>query len=375
MSIMQRFPIILFLEQPTVASRSVDRWLHTTSCSTLLEAIDNHYISLVSYEDQLDIEGDDTTKVIHFLLKLLDEYPQGYPVIVIKPTTFLTTCLDTVLYSIANTIIPNHERSWLYKVKVSTLTTKDTSTLYLLYSNPSSMMVKEVTLTIPCLASNLTVFHSCRPDEPHLRQVANNNFCYTRIHVQGSLLETHRHLAWLSPTENLMVIDGDNVIVDKPRLPLEKWNKTYLYYARNPYNGLVYGHGGIKVFRRQDIMAVNELGDNEDLLMTVAAKSKNGLTVIPQVCSEHRYATTPRAGAITALREGYKLRMLADKDREADSRLFVWCDSNRYESQYEYMALAARKGASLVGTNHLNNDWYYLNTLVNDNGTLKDGNN
>ena len=287
-----------------------------------------------------------------------------FPALRIRPTKQLATSFTSVLESIADTVIPACERKWNLQVR---LNGEEQPSLGIAFTDDCQYApIKIMDLTVPILSPDLTVMRLFGIRDLFYRCP----FGFTDVISRGGLLASHRHLASISPTENMMVIDGDNRLIRVPRLPPKPWNKTFLYYALNPYNKLTYGHGGIKIFRRQDLFAVNELDNGEDLLMKTARNSKHGLTVIPQVCSVHEYASTRREGAVTSLREAYKLRQISDTDPEAGARLAAWLDHDRYEPQDQYMAAAAKHGVSLVGTNHRNNDWDYLRSLFDDNGNL-----
>lgn len=315
------------------------------------------------------------------------------PLLVIDPPQehdqFCLMMMDSVLGSITNTVIPRYERGWFYNIAVGYSPEQPRSEkaprgyawtgLYLAFNNKAlafETLHKGLELTVPVLHEDITVFSLMQEGDPDPKVP----FGFTRVHAPGGVLESHSYLAAICPTESMMVLDGDCRVTQTPTIP-NRLNKTYLYSALNPYNGLEYGHGGIKIFRRQDVLSVNRLTYVDDFLMSVGKAAKNGLTVLDEVCSVHAFATTRKRGAITAFREAYKLSEVIDSDetserdrQEARERLQVWTNPNAYLPGAEYMADAAQQGRSLRRRNDGGgiNDWKYLHKIFDDNGVYQE---
>lgn len=133
----------------------------------------------------------------------------------------------------------------------------------------------------------------------------------------NGIFAAHRMLAAMCPTKAFAVVDEDNWITDVPVLP-EVIRHTVIYHALNPYNGLIYGHGGLKIFLRSSFRECIGIPQNVDMTEAVS----NELTVVPQVCSEHRFATTTYQAWRGAFREVIKL--LRTADTQSTDRLRVW---------------------------------------------------
>lgn len=147
----------------------------------------------------------------------------------------------------------------------------------------------------------------------------------------------HAHLARLSPTDAFCVIDEDSEYVSLPEFP-SVIRHNLIYSCRNPYNGLVYGHGGLKVFLRQALRC-DPPSDTED--MTLHLSKEVGLEVKGEVCSEHHFAVTEFDGFRAAFREAYKLARTGGE--EAQARLEIWCNFP-YAPEYRSIGVGARMG-------------------------------
>jgi hypothetical protein len=134
----------------------------------------------------------------------------------------------------------------------------------------------------------------------------------------NGIYAAHRLLAAICPTKAFAVVDEDNWLTDVPALP-DVIRHTLIYHSRNPYNGLVYGHGGLKVFLRSAFLQQTSIPQNVDMTEYVSPE----LEVVPQVVSEHRFAVTPYQAWRGAFREASKLLRKTDLDSRA--RLAVWC--------------------------------------------------
>lgn len=148
----------------------------------------------------------------------------------------------------------------------------------------------------------------------------------------------HLQICELCPTVAFCIIDEDSKVLAMPKFP-PVIRHNLIYECRNPYNGLVYGHGGIKVFLRSAFLARPPVPVHED--MTLWVSKDCGLEVMDGVCSEHHFATSPYEGFRAAFREAYKL---AHTDTpEARKRLRRWCNTKRYNKPY-WIALGAQVG-------------------------------
>lgn len=142
------------------------------------------------------------------------------------------------------------------------------------------------------------------------------------------ILGSHRALAEQSDTQMFLVLDAD-FILEAPLVTeeLKPWEQdsVHLWYARNPINGLVYGHGGAKAFNRDAFLAL----DGATVDVTTSAQSKR-LIVHEQCVGIHAFNWSAESTWRTAFREAAKLvwaRAVAASKQElvdATKRLDVW---------------------------------------------------
>lgn len=299
------------------------------------------------------------------------------PHVVLHPTS--TVDVIELMSVIENTVVRQYEKKWLFHLKVqdevvATIWFPDGAVLEEEISPRDTKPIKEVNLDFKPPLSALAA--TGYDDEVREVQITafrlgmplneNSPFLIHRINAQsGNLHATklplgetpqsgyeaaHRLLAALSPTDHFLVVDEDNHITDTPDFDFttELNGKVFVFYSENPYNGLVYGHGGIKLFNKKDFQNLPPLPEGHDFTQWVAKHSKYGLEVVPQRCSIHKYARTQLDGAVTAYRENHKLAthlLTCEKGTEeyirTVERLSVWSDPERYSFSMEYQAKAA----------------------------------
>lgn len=180
------------------------------------------------------------------------------------------------------------------------------------------------------------------------------------VAATGNIFESHKHIASLCQGDRFYVVDADCWIVDSFNFDKQielKPKSVAVFRAKNPINGLVYGHGGIKLFSK-DCFSVERL-DRPDMTTTLA----DAYLKINILASEHRFNYSPYATWRTAFREAVKLSAGVIKngnDTETKERLTMWCEAGN-ETQYGYFAIqGARQGVAYAKRE--NADF----TLVND---------
>jgi hypothetical protein len=181
----------------------------------------------------------------------------------------------------------------------------------------------------------------------------------------GTIFESHKHLAERCTADRFYVVDADCWIVDTfsfdKKIDL-KPKYVAVFRAKNPINGLVYGHGGIKLFSK-DCFGAERL-DRPDMTTTLA----DGYIKLNILASEHRFNYNPYATWRTSFREAAKLSAGINKnnnDQESLDRLNMWLNAG-LEAQYGYFAIqgarqgeqyARSKGADLTLVNDF--DWLF----------------
>ena len=181
----------------------------------------------------------------------------------------------------------------------------------------------------------------------------------------GNIFESHKHIAGLCQGDRFYVVDADSWIVDSFNFDknIELTPKSVaVFRSKNPINGLIYGHGGIKLFSK-DCFSAERL-DRPDMTTTLA----DSYIKLNILATEHRFNYTPFATWRTAFREAVKLSAGINKnnnDQESQERLTMWCEAG-LETEHGYFAIhGARQGVSYAKSTDA--DF----TLVNDFKWLK----
>jgi len=179
----------------------------------------------------------------------------------------------------------------------------------------------------------------------------------------GTIFESHKHIASLCTADKFYVVDADCWIVDGFKFDgdIELTPRSVaVYRAKNPVNGLVYGHGGIKLFSK-DCFSAERL-DRPDMTTTLA----DSYIKLNVLASEHRFNYSPYATWRTAFREAAKLSSGVNKnnnDQESLDRLTMWQEAG-LESKFGYFSvMGARQGVSYVnegGDTNRVNDFTWL---------------
>jgi hypothetical protein len=178
----------------------------------------------------------------------------------------------------------------------------------------------------------------------------------------GTIFESHKHIAGLTDSDSFYVVDADCWIVDKfnfqTKVDLTP-KSVAVFRAKNPVNGLVYGHGGIKLFSK-DCFSAERL-DKPDMTTTLA----DSYIKVNVLASEHRFNYTPFSTWRTAFREAVKLSTGINKnnnDQESLDRLNMWLNAG-VESQYgEFSIQGARQGEQYA--KQANADFTVVNNFI-----------
>lgn len=182
----------------------------------------------------------------------------------------------------------------------------------------------------------------------------------------GTIFESHKHIADRCESDRFYVVDADCWIVDKftfnKKIDLTP-RSVAVFRAKNPINGLVYGHGGIKLFSK-DCFSVERL-DRPDMTTTLA----DSYIKLNILASEHRFNYNPYATWRTAFREAVKLSAGINKnnnDQESLDRLDMWLNAGIEVKNGYFSIQGAKQGieyaqSSGVDFSLVNNfDWLYV---------------
>ena len=149
-----------------------------------------------------------------------------------------------------------------------------------------------------------------------------------RVNGVEGILNGHKAAAMRASTRYFYVVDGDSYVypsftfdfdVSDPNL-LDLYgyvdiNRTYVWRAKNPLNSLVYGYGGIKLFRKEAILNKDEM----EMDMTL---SIDEFTIMDEVASTTNFNTSGFETWKSAFRECTKLSQ--QYDAESQERLNIW---------------------------------------------------
>lgn len=160
----------------------------------------------------------------------------------------------------------------------------------------------------------------------------------------GTIFESHKHIADMVEGDKFYVVDADCWIVDKfnfqTKVDLTP-KSVAVFRAKNPINGLVYGHGGIKLFSK-DCFSAERL-DKPDMTTSLA----DSYIKVNVLASEHRFNYTPFSTWRTAFREAVKLSTGVNKnnnDQESLDRLNMWLHAGQEARYGDFCIQGARQG-------------------------------
>jgi len=197
-----------------------------------------------------------------------------------------------------------------------------------------------------------------------------------RIDGVEGLLQAHQAAAEESKTSYFYVCDADAVIQENFQFKFEPSDRreaypgvpetecVFTYRSHNPINDLIYGYGGVKLFPKKNLLAVNEF--KVDMTTSIGAK------FVPkfEVANTTAFNTDPFNTWRSAFRECTKLSSnIIDHNKQIDDtyRLEVWCTRGENRRYGEYALLGAQQGRDF-GTHYKNNtdalrkinDWEWL---------------
>jgi hypothetical protein len=191
-----------------------------------------------------------------------------------------------------------------------------------------------------------------------------------RVHgVKGSDA-AHKAAANLSETDWFITIDGDNIVNDRffdLEIKDDPKIKAYGWCGRNSINGLRYGNGGIKIWRKQFVldMKTHEAAENDRAQVDFCWE--DGYKNFPVVYSESVINSSPFQAWRAGFREGVKMTLLdgvrVPSQEIKDSiwwhnihRLRMWSTVGMHEENGKYAILGARMGTWMTNCT----DWNYV---------------
>tara|TARA_B110000971_G_scaffold111985_1_gene114791 strand:- start:586 stop:1257 length:672 start_codon:yes stop_codon:yes gene_type:complete len=193
-----------------------------------------------------------------------------------------------------------------------------------------------------------------------------------RVHGVKGIHQAHIAAAKKCFTKMIWIVDADALIVDDFNfdyvVPEHQLDHVYVWRAKNPINGLVYGYGGIKLFPRK--LTLNMDTSKPDMTTSISSKFK----AIPEVANITAFNTDPFNTWKGAFRECAKLSsktISRQKNEETEQRLNIWCTKGSEERYGDFAiagAIAGREfGLSNMADISLINNFEWLEAKFNDN--------
>ena len=212
-------------------------------------------------------------------------------------------------------------------------------------------------------------------DEPnadlHYAELCNIAPWAKRVHgIKGSDA-AHKAAAELSDTEWLITVDADNIVnpkffdldldISDPKIQVYGW------CARNKINGLRYGNGGIKIWKKDFILNMKTHEASESDRAQVDFCWEDGYRNFPVVYSESMINGSPfqawragfREGVKMTLKDGIKVPPQEIKEHiwwHNIHRLRMWSTVGAHEENGKYAILGARLGTWMTNCT----DWNYV---------------
>jgi hypothetical protein len=157
----------------------------------------------------------------------------------------------------------------------------------------------------------------------------------------------HKACAIVSNTEWFYVVDADAWIVDDFEFTHQPiGSQVQVFRSINPVNGLQYGHGAVKMFRREMFHGVQPSVD--------ITTSLGGIVAVNKISNEHRFNTDAYSSWRCAFRECVKLSSKVidnQQDIATNYRLAIWCNQVT-SSPFAMFVLQGAKAGRAYGTLH-----------------------
>jgi hypothetical protein len=183
-----------------------------------------------------------------------------------------------------------------------------------------------------------------------------------RIEEITGIINAHKEISKQVDSEMVWVVDADARLVDTFEFdyqpPESRRNNTiYIWQAKNPINGLIYGHGAVKLIPRSILETLHS--DNIDMTTSSLAN----FIQVDEVSNIHQFNTDPLCTWRTAFRECAKLargsNYFGNNNDENEERLNTWCTKGEEERFGKYCINGAIAGKEF-GSNQ-DNDMLLIN--------------
>jgi len=222
-------------------------------------------------------------------------------------------------------------------------------------------------------------------DEPnadlHYADLCNKAPWAKRVHgVKGSD-HAHKAAAELSETEWFITVDADNIVDPKFfDLDLDMTDpkiQVYGWCGRNVINGLRYGNGGLKIWKKDFVLNMRTHENSNSDRGQVDFCWEDGYRNFPRVYSQSIITGSPFQAWRAGFREGVKMTLVDGVKVPSMEikqlvwwhnihRLRMWSTVGSHEENGNYAVLGARMGTWMANCT----DWNYVD--VRDFEILRD---
>jgi hypothetical protein len=172
-----------------------------------------------------------------------------------------------------------------------------------------------------------------------------------RVHGIKGIHQAHIRAAESCSTEMFWVVDGDAVIDESFEFDHEvstyERETVHVWRSRNPVNGLIYGHGGVKLLPRHLTLSMDT--SSTDMTTSISKLFKP----INKVSNISRFNTDPFNTWKSAFRECVKLSSKVidrQQNEETVQRLKAWCEIGLDRAFGKYSIEGARTGMEYGNT-------------------------
>jgi len=161
-------------------------------------------------------------------------------------------------------------------------------------------------------------------------------------HVNGvkGIHQAHIAAAKRSFSPMFWVVDADAIVLDtfnfNYEVTKEEYDIVHVWRSRNPINGLEYGYGGVKLLPKK--LTIDMDVSSTDMTMNISTRFK----AMEEVSNITAFNTDPFSTWRSSFRECCKL--VVNGNKEALSRLTVWCTLNDSVPYGFYAYLGALAG-------------------------------
>lgn len=189
-----------------------------------------------------------------------------------------------------------------------------------------------------------------------------------RVNNIKGIYNAYKTAADNSETEYFFVIDADNIILDDfnfDYIPSDESIGTYIWQAKNPVNQLIYGYGGLKMYKKSEFYSIanlpKTLSNPFDFMNFYDFPITTKIKFIKEIASLTHFNSSPFDAWKAAFRECCKLasfgRHLGLPEIQLfdnQNRLGIWCTTGKDKPFGEWVILGAEEGKQF-GFANINN--------------------